>query len=152
MPRAPHRPASLAPDNCLDRIAITHPYRMTAAGRNLAITEANRLADVLRLARRRKILRVLMSEKLFRLLLHLYPLHFRDSYGDEALQLFRDEKGPSATLRLWFDLVCDFIVTVPCEYSRPKPAVRVDMLTTKTSTTSLLSRWEKLAISQRSHH
>jgi len=32
-------------------------YRLTAAGRNLAITEANRLADVLRLARRRKILR-----------------------------------------------------------------------------------------------
>jgi hypothetical protein len=82
---------------------------MTAAGRNLAITEANRLADVLRLARRRKILRVHMSEKLFRLRLRLYPLHFRDSYGDEALQLFRDrsrdEKGPPATLRLWFGLV-----------------------------------------------
>jgi DNA-binding PadR family transcriptional regulator len=32
-------------------------YRLTAAGRNLAIAEANRLADVLRLARKRKILR-----------------------------------------------------------------------------------------------
>ncbi len=32
-------------------------YRLAAAGRNLAIAEANRLADVLRLARRRKILR-----------------------------------------------------------------------------------------------
>lgn len=32
-------------------------YRLTAAGRKLAISEADRLADVLRLARRRKILR-----------------------------------------------------------------------------------------------
>jgi DNA-binding PadR family transcriptional regulator len=32
-------------------------YRLTAAGRKLAVNEANRLADVLRLARRRKILR-----------------------------------------------------------------------------------------------
>jgi DNA-binding PadR family transcriptional regulator len=32
-------------------------YRLTIAGRKLAISEANRLADVLRLARRRKILR-----------------------------------------------------------------------------------------------
>ena len=73
-----------------------------------------------------------MSEKLFRLLLRLYPSHFRDSYRDEALQLFRDrlrdEKGPSAALRLWVDLVCDFIVTVPCQYLRPKPALRVEML------------------------
>src|SRR5436305_12982702 len=73
-----------------------------------------------------------MSEKLFRLLLRLYPFHFRDSYSDEALQLFRDrlrdEKGPSATLRLWCDLVCDFIVTVPCQYLRPKPALRIEML------------------------
>lgn len=32
-------------------------YRLTASGRKLAVNEANRLADVLRLARRRKILR-----------------------------------------------------------------------------------------------
>lgn len=73
-----------------------------------------------------------MSEKLFRLLLRLYPSHFRDSYGDEAIQLFRDrlrdEKGPSAALRLWLDLVCDFVVTVPRLYLRPKPALRVEIL------------------------
>jgi uncharacterized protein (TIGR03435 family) len=73
-----------------------------------------------------------MSEKLFRLLLRLYPPRFRDSYGDEALQLFRDrlrdESGPSAALRLWFDLVCDFIVTVPGQYLRPRAALHVEML------------------------
>jgi len=73
-----------------------------------------------------------MSEKLFRLLLHLYRSHFRDASGDEALQLFRDrgrdEKAPSAVLRLWFDLVCDVIVAVPFEYFRPKPALDVEML------------------------
>jgi hypothetical protein len=31
-----------------------------------------------------------MSEKIFRLLLCLYPSHFRQQHGDEALQLFRD--------------------------------------------------------------
>src|SRR5271169_324435 len=79
-----------------------------------------------------KYCEVHMSERLFRLLLRLYPSHFRDSYGDEAMKLFRDrlrdERGPSATLRLWFDLVCDFIVTIPGQHLRPKPALRVEML------------------------
>jgi uncharacterized protein (TIGR03435 family) len=73
-----------------------------------------------------------MSEKIFRLLLHLYPSHFRDSYGNDALQLFRDrfrdERGPYARLRLSFDLIRDFIVTVPHEYLRPGPVASVGML------------------------
>lgn len=79
-----------------------------------------------------KYCEVHISEKLFRLLLRLYPSRFRDSYGDEALQLFRDrlrdERGPSAALRLWFDLICDLIVSVPCQYLRPRPSLRVEML------------------------
>jgi hypothetical protein len=31
-----------------------------------------------------------MSEKIYAWLLRLYPSHFRDRYGEEALQLFRD--------------------------------------------------------------
>ena len=31
-----------------------------------------------------------MSEKIYALLLRLYPAHFLKNYGDEALQLFRD--------------------------------------------------------------
>lgn len=73
-----------------------------------------------------------MSERIFRLLLRLYPSHFRDSYGNDALQLFRDrfrdETGPSARLRLWFDLLFDFVLSVPHEYLRPSPAARVGIL------------------------
>jgi len=65
-----------------------------------------------------------MSENLFLLLLRLYPSHFRKAYGDEALQLFRDrsrdEKGLYAAVRLWFDLLVDFAVTVSREYIQPQ--------------------------------
>jgi hypothetical protein len=40
-----------------------------------------------------------MSEKIYALLVRLYPSHFREAYGEAALQLFRDrardEKGSS---------------------------------------------------------
>lgn len=52
-----------------------------------------------------------MSERIYRLLLHLYPSQFRQSYGDEAFQLFRDrlrdERGFLRRSRLWFELVID---------------------------------------------
>jgi hypothetical protein len=61
-----------------------------------------------------------MSEKAFAFLLRLYPSRFRETYGEEALQLFRDrardEKGFLAALRLWFDLLADFAVSLPREY------------------------------------
>src|SRR5215813_10551580 len=50
-----------------------------------------------------------MSEKIFRLLVHLYPSHFRQEYGEEAVPLFRDrtrdETGVWPSVRLWFDLL-----------------------------------------------
>ena len=61
-----------------------------------------------------------MSEKIYSLLLRLYPSHFRARYGSEALQLFRDrlrdEKGFWASVRLWSDLLLDFAVSLPQEY------------------------------------
>jgi hypothetical protein len=61
-----------------------------------------------------------MSEKIYALLLRLYPPHFRDAYGEAALQLFRDrardEKGFFASVRLWFDLLGDLAVSIPLEY------------------------------------
>jgi hypothetical protein len=45
-----------------------------------------------------------MSERLFLLLLRLYPSSFRRAYGQEALQLFRDrardQSGFCSTMRL----------------------------------------------------
>lgn len=68
-----------------------------------------------------------MSEKIYALLLRLYPSHFREAYGDEALQLFRDrardEKGFFPTLRLWLDLLADLAISVPREYGYVQPAL-----------------------------
>ena len=63
-----------------------------------------------------------MSEKLYSLLLKLYPIHFRRAYGDEALRLVldraRDEKGFLRGLRLWLDLLVDFVESLPREYTK----------------------------------
>ncbi len=69
-----------------------------------------------------------MSEKLYSLLLKLYPNHFRRAYGDEALRLVldraRDEKGFLRRLRLWLDLLVDLAISLPREYSKA-PATRI---------------------------
>lgn len=61
-----------------------------------------------------------MSEKIYTWLLRLYPASFREKFGEEALQLFRDrardEKGFVPRLRLWLDLVADLAISVPREY------------------------------------
>ncbi len=66
-----------------------------------------------------------MSEKIYAWLLRLYPSHFREAYGDEALQLFRDrcrdETGFFPRLRLWLDLLSDFAVSVPRQYGFAQP-------------------------------
>jgi hypothetical protein len=68
-----------------------------------------------------------MSEKIYAWLLRLFPSHFREVYGNEALQLFRDrardEKGFFPSLRLWLDLLGDLAVSVPREYGYVQPAL-----------------------------
>jgi hypothetical protein len=68
-----------------------------------------------------------MSEVIFRLLLYLYPSRFRQEYGDEALQLFRDrthdETGVWPSVRLWFDLLTDLVISLPREYCYTRPEV-----------------------------
>ena len=67
-----------------------------------------------------------MSEKLYSWLLRLYPARFREAYGEEALQLFRDrlhdEPGLLLRLRLWLDLISDFALSLPRQYRRVQPA------------------------------
>ena len=66
-----------------------------------------------------------MSEKIYAWLLRLYPSRFREAYGHEALQLFRDrsrdERGFLPHLRLWLDLLGDLALTVPREYFHVQP-------------------------------
>lgn len=61
-----------------------------------------------------------MSEKIYAWLLRLYPSRFREVYGEEALQLFRDrmrdENGFLPRLRLWLDLLCDLALSLTREY------------------------------------
>jgi peptidase S41-like protein len=61
-----------------------------------------------------------MFENIYAWLLQLYPSRFREEYGGEILQLFRDragdEKGFWPRLRLWLDLVADLAISVPREY------------------------------------
>jgi len=68
-----------------------------------------------------------MSEKIYAWLLRLYPSHFHEAYGDEALQLFRDrcrdESGFIPRLRLWFDLLSDLAVSVPRQYGFVQPVM-----------------------------
>lgn len=70
-----------------------------------------------------------MSEKLYALLLRLYPAHFRRNWEEDALQLFRDrlgdERGAFRRLRLWFDLLADLAVSAPREHRRAPVAAPV---------------------------
>jgi hypothetical protein len=66
-----------------------------------------------------------MSEKIYTWLLRLYPSHFREQYGEDAMQLFRDrtrdERGFPAKFRLWAELLVDCAVSIPREYRRVQP-------------------------------
>ena len=63
-----------------------------------------------------------MSEKVYAWLLRLYPPSFREAFGDDALQLYRDrardEPGFLSSVRLWLDLLADLAVSIPREYAR----------------------------------
>jgi Peptidase family S41/N-terminal domain of Peptidase_S41 in eukaryotic IRBP len=56
-----------------------------------------------------------MSERVYSWLLRLFPRSFREVYGDDALQLFRDrfrdETGWFPRLRLSLDLLADFAIS-----------------------------------------
>jgi Peptidase family S41/N-terminal domain of Peptidase_S41 in eukaryotic IRBP len=58
-----------------------------------------------------------MSEKVYAWLFRLFPAHFREEFGAEALLLFRDrardERGLLARLRLWLDLMIDLVISIP---------------------------------------
>ncbi|MFT4111756.1 hypothetical protein [Silvibacterium sp.] len=62
-----------------------------------------------------------MSERIFALLLRLYPARFRREFGDEALQLVRERLHAEhglARLWLWFELAGDLVLSLPREHVR----------------------------------
>ena len=65
------------------------------------------------------------SERMFGVLLLLYPRSFRDRFGDEMLAFFRERRnearhrlGVRGTLRLWRHLLVDIALTAPIERVR----------------------------------
>ena len=68
-----------------------------------------------------------MSEKIFALLLRLYPLRLREECGAEMRQLFRDrcieERGIFARARLWLDVLVDLAMSIPGESEQPQEAL-----------------------------
>jgi hypothetical protein len=67
-----------------------------------------------------------MSEKIYACLLRLYPTRFRQAYGHDALQLFRDrlrdETGFLGRTRLWLDLFVDLAISLSRLYANAQPA------------------------------
>ena len=70
-----------------------------------------------------------MSERLYALLLRLFPARFRDAYAEEAFQLFRDrardERSAMRRLRLWSDLLFDLAISAPRIHFRERRQVAV---------------------------
>jgi len=63
------------------------------------------------------------AERLYGLVLSLYPDGFRAEYGREMIRTFRDWRshrapGPAARLRFWADVLWDAVVSVPREWVR----------------------------------
>src|SRR5690348_6919997 len=57
-------------------------------------------------------------DRLYRILLRLYPAEFRDEYGREMTQLLRDRSLREPRMRVYADVARDLIATVPKEQSR----------------------------------
>lgn len=86
-----------------------------------------------------------MSERVFALLFHLFPQHFRDKYFQEAMLLYRDrfkfETDLYRRARLWCDLFADLLISLPKSWLTPSSVVAVhseDSLVTDHPAFSLL--------------
>ena len=54
-----------------------------------------------------------MSERMYALLLRLYPRAFRQRYAQEMMRTFRDRLRHEPTFRLWIDVLKDAVVSIP---------------------------------------
>ena len=57
-----------------------------------------------------------MSERIYALLLRLYPRAFRQRYAQEMMRTFRDRLHHEPALRLWIDVLEDAVVSIPYRY------------------------------------
>lgn len=57
-----------------------------------------------------------MSDRIYRFLLHAYPADFREEYGAQLAQLFRDRQRDSGALSTWLLAIADLARTAPSEH------------------------------------
>lgn len=76
------------------------------------------------------------SEKVYSMLLYLYPCEFRQQYGDDMKQLFRDMLSQNTTIELWGITLRDFIPSVITEHLEnighdPMTTIKIDQYEVK---------------------
>jgi predicted permease len=57
------------------------------------------------------------GERWYRRLLRLYPREFREEFGEEMTQLYRDRRRGESVWSLWRSLVVDLVKTAPSEHA-----------------------------------
>src|SRR5262245_17217933 len=57
-----------------------------------------------------------LGERWYQRLLRLYPRDFRDDFGGEMTQLYRDRRRDEPAWRLWCSLIVDLVRTAPSEH------------------------------------
>lgn len=62
-----------------------------------------------------------MSERLYSLILQLYPRPFRERYAEEMLRVFRGRLRDEAALRVWVDVLGDALVSIPRQHIVREP-------------------------------
>ena len=71
------------------------------------------------------------AELIYQTLVRLFPAEFRDRFGLQLLDLFRDQyraahaRGPLAVASLWLRVTSDALVTAAAERARRRPLVRI---------------------------
>lgn len=63
-----------------------------------------------------------MSERIYALLLRLYPRVFRERYADEMRRVFRERLRDEHSLRVWLDVIADAIVSIPQQHLAARAA------------------------------
>jgi hypothetical protein len=61
-----------------------------------------------------------MAERLYSLLLRLYPRGFRRRYADEMMRVFRERLRDERAVRVWVDVLADAAVSIPRQHFRAR--------------------------------
>ena len=62
-----------------------------------------------------------MSERLYALILRLYPRPFRERYANEMMRVFRDRLNHEGGVRVWLDVLGDAVVSIPRQHFVQEP-------------------------------